>query len=600
MRVERLTGFCLLVRREVFDRIGGLDERYGLGFFDDDDLCVRAREAGFQLFVALNVFVHHFGSRTFAGLGIDCRKQLDENFELFRTKWGPEHSAGYRPSAADSDSTSDKPSGTVTVEPLNAVPERVRSRSRPSVSLCLIVKNEKANLPDCLASAADLVGEVIVVDTGSTDGTREIATRLGARVFEFPWIDDFAAARNESIRHATGDWIFWLDADDWLDNENRRKLETLFAELKNENIAYVMKCLCLCDAAREPGSEMVVDHVRLFRNHPQIRWKYRVHEQILPAVRRQSGQVRWADVTIHHVGYKDPVLRRSKLERDLRLLQREVADQPDDPFVLFNLGSEYAELKRPDEALPLLKRSLELSHPSDSIVRKLHALIVQCHRRLERTSEALEACRSGRMVYPDDAELLFQEGLILRGLGDRAGAEACLLRLLQSREDDHFASVDPGLRGYKARHNLAVLYQEQGRVIEAEVQWKSVTEERPEFTPARLGLGELYLSQGRWSDLEAVLDRLDASPSVQLEAEVLRARSALARTDYNEARRVLEKAIAQSPNALRPRVVLSHVLLREDRDSTAAERALREILALDPLNAEARHNLSVLLSRRSV
>src|SRR5262249_20880414 len=96
MQVDRLTGFCLLVRREVLDRVGGYDEQYGLGFFDDDDLCVRAQEAGCRLLVGLNVFVHHFGSRTFAGLGIDCGQQLRANFERFRQKWGEEHAAGYR------------------------------------------------------------------------------------------------------------------------------------------------------------------------------------------------------------------------------------------------------------------------------------------------------------------------------------------------------------------------------------------------------------------------------------------------------------------------------------------------------------------------
>src|SRR5438552_11313740 len=95
VQLDRLTGFCLLVRREVLDKIGGFDERYGVGFFDDDDLCVRAREAGFRLLVAQNVFIHHFGSRTFRGLGIDCEKQLASNFERFKDKWGAERCAGY-------------------------------------------------------------------------------------------------------------------------------------------------------------------------------------------------------------------------------------------------------------------------------------------------------------------------------------------------------------------------------------------------------------------------------------------------------------------------------------------------------------------------
>src|SRR5262249_33676525 len=149
--------------------------------------------------------------------------------------------------------------------------------------------------------------------------------------------DSFAAARNESLRHATGDWIFWMDADDSLDEHNRARLGELFAGLTPENVGYVMKCACLPDAPA--ASPTVVDHVRLFPNHPELRWRYRVHEQILPALRQRGGLVRWADVVIHHAGYQDPELRARKLARDLRLLRLEQHEQPDEPFVLFNLGA---------------------------------------------------------------------------------------------------------------------------------------------------------------------------------------------------------------------------------------------------------------------
>jgi len=96
-----------------------------------------------------------------------------------------------------------------------------------SVSLCLMVRNEEEKLAACLQSAADFVNETIVVDTDSTDGTRELAAKLGARVFGFPWSDDFAAGRNECIRHATGDFIFWMDADERIDQANREKLRVL-------------------------------------------------------------------------------------------------------------------------------------------------------------------------------------------------------------------------------------------------------------------------------------------------------------------------------------------------------------------------------------
>jgi tetratricopeptide (TPR) repeat protein len=346
----------------------------------------------------------------------------------------------------------------------------------PRVSLCLIVKNEEANLPACLDAAADLVDEVIVVDTGSTDRTKAIAQERGARVFDFPWVDSFAAARNECLRHATCPWIFWLDADDRLDDANRAKLRALFAGLGDDQVAYAMKCVCVPDTPG--GTATVVDHIRLFRNHPAIRWTYRVHEQILPAIRQCGGTVRAVDVRIHHVGYQDPALRGRKQQRDFRLLELDLADHPDDPFILFNLGWALEQQDRPAEALPCLRRSLERSQPGDSIVRKLYTLVMECHRRLGQPAAALAACQEGRRYYPDDAQLLFQEALLRHAQGDRAGAERCLLRLLTTQDEPHFASVAEGLRGYKARHQLALLYQEQGRLAEAEAQWRTVLQER--------------------------------------------------------------------------------------------------------------------------
>ena len=223
-----------------------------------------------------------------------------------------------------------------------------RTSRKSRVSLCMIVRNEEANLPNCLASVASLFDEIIVVDTGSTDRTNELAVAAGARVFDFPWIDHFAAARNESLRHATGDWIFWLDADDRLDESNRTKLKALLSSLKDDQAAYTLKCRCLPDAS---GSTTTVDHVRLFRNRPDVRWEFRVHEQILLAVRQSGAELRWADVIIDHAGYVDPALRHRKLERDLRLLQLEEAERPGHPFTLFNLGWHRSWAAKPKHSI---------------------------------------------------------------------------------------------------------------------------------------------------------------------------------------------------------------------------------------------------------
>src|SRR5262249_32807071 len=147
---------------------------------------------------------------------------------------------------------------------------------------------------------------------------------------------------------------------------------------------------------------------------------------------------------------------------------------------------------RPAEALPLLERSLERSRPGASIVTKLHALIAGCLRQLDRHREALDTCRAGLEHTPGDDELRFLEALIFRELGDPAAAEAALSQLLGSPQATGLANGDDSLRGYKARHNLAVIYEETGRAADAEVQWRSAVAENPQFLPGWLRLGELY------------------------------------------------------------------------------------------------------------
>ncbi len=121
--VPKLSGFCLLMKRAVYDKIGGLDERFGVGLFDDDDLAERARRAGFELAVAHDLFVHHFGSRTFQGNGVDAKKLLGDNARRFADKWGLKAAGGkavtLQPWRAASAVASDEGTvqGQVTVSP---------------------------------------------------------------------------------------------------------------------------------------------------------------------------------------------------------------------------------------------------------------------------------------------------------------------------------------------------------------------------------------------------------------------------------------------------------------------------------------------------
>ena len=300
----------------------------------------------------------------------------------------------------------------------------------------MIVKNEEASLPTCLTSVADLFHEIVIVDTGSTDRTIEVALGFGAQVHHFVWADDFSAARNEGLRHATGDWIFWLDGDEYLDAANRQRLRELFARLGAENAAYVMTQMCLAESALqgEAGpADKPIEQVRLFRNHPQIRWQHRVYEQILPAVRRLGGALHKTSVVIQHPGYRDPLLHRRKIERNLMLAEREHRDHPDDPYVLYTLGVFQQKLGQPAESLRYLQPCVNRRSAAATYGPKAHALLAQGYQQTGAPQQALAAYRAGRRQYPADGELICQEAMFLRAAGDQAGAEACLRAALREQ-----------------------------------------------------------------------------------------------------------------------------------------------------------------------
>jgi tetratricopeptide (TPR) repeat protein len=428
---------------------------------------------------------------------------------------------------------------------------------RKRVSLTMIVRDEERNLPECLASVADLVDEIIVADTGSVDRTREIALRFGACLVEAPWSDNFATARNAALERASGDWVWWLDADDRLDAENRPKADALFDRLGDEPDAYAMKVRSRLNATGTAAR--ILDQIRLFPRHPKIRWRYRVHEQIMPSVRDCGGEMRWSDVLIEHLGYQDRRARKRKLERNLRLLRLDEADHPDDSYTLFNLGWTSFDTGQFEDALRYLRRSLSLARPTTSYVRKLHVLLAQAHGRIGQTAEALAACDDALGRFPDDLELLFERAIHLHEAGDHAAAEQTLRKLLAVRPGQYLASVDAGLRGYRAFHLLGELCRAQGRVAEAEHHWQAAVAERPDFAPVWVALGELWLREKRWGDVEKAAERLHACEASITDAIVLRVRGRLAAGDEAAARQLLEDGLAANPNAGQLRQLLDQL-----------------------------------------
>jgi tetratricopeptide (TPR) repeat protein len=460
----------------------------------------------------------------------------------------------------------------------------------------MIVRNEQQNLGRCLASVANVFAETIVIDTGSVDGTKACARRFGARVYDFAWVDSFAAARNESLRHARGDWIFWLDADEHLDGANVQKLRQLLASLPAENTVYFMRQWSAADPMK--GASILVDQARLFRNLPGARWRGRVHEQIFQALQATGAREVRTDIVIAHDGYQDAGLLKKKHERNLRLLRLELQDNPRDAFACYNLASAYLDLGQVEEAIGLLCRCLDCAPPRSSYLPKAHFLLAGAYHLLGRSEDALRACRAGKKHFPADVGLWFYEGILLTARSDLPGARHAFETVLQLPEQLHYTGLDAKLSGCRTRHNLGYIYRRLGMASQAEEQWQEAVRQTPEFEPPWLALVELYLEQQRPAEAEGLLRRLEGKPYREAIRPALEGRLILARGDLAGARRILEQALGVNPGALWLRIFLADILIKVAGDAPAAEQHLRTILSLCPNEQQSRQKLAQLLAGR--
>lgn len=283
-----------------------------------------------------------------------------------------------------------------------------------TISLCMIVRNEEQDLGRCLESVAGAVDEVVVVDTGSTDGTVGVAEQHGAKVYHFPWRDDFSAARNESLRHAKGDWILWLDADEELALSDpiylRRALRA------NQGAAALMLQVQSLMDSHDPSRRIVHTSPRLFRNKPEHRFEGPIHEQVQETIERHGGIILESFISIRHYGYLPEVRRaKKKDERNLELLSRQVAEHPADSFARFNLATEYFVLGDHRTALREYQQAYERAPEAArgaQYFSKLMRNLAHCYRQVGEYAAALEVLTEAQRLYPDYTDLWLAEGMV--------------------------------------------------------------------------------------------------------------------------------------------------------------------------------------------
>lgn len=271
--------------------------------------------------------------------------------------------------------------------------------SMPTISLCMIVKNEEKHIARCLDSVAGLVEEIIIVDTGSDDRTTEIASRYTSKVYSYPWKDDFADARNHSFSKASMDYCMWMDADDVLEEAQREGFLRMKETLSSEVDMVMMKYNTAFDEAGRPSFSYFRE--RWIRNRAGYRWIGAVHEVIPP-----KGRTIYSDVAISHrkEGAGDP-------DRNLRIYRRMIAEGKTlDPRQQYYYGRELYYHGLYEEAVSVLEGFL--SAEEGWVENKIEACSVcaDCYYRLGQEREALNTLLRSMSFDLPRAELCCEIG----------------------------------------------------------------------------------------------------------------------------------------------------------------------------------------------
>jgi glycosyltransferase involved in cell wall biosynthesis len=414
---------------------------------------------------------------------------------------------------------------TVPLKGLAVRGERVAQKAQPSagltLTLAMIVKDEEEMLPRCLASVKDAVDEMIVVDTGSTDRTVEIAESFGAKVLHHDWTGDFAEARNVSFEAATGDWVMYLDADEVLVDEDVARLRELTQRTWREAF-YLVETNFTGDIS--DGEAVTHSALRVFRNRDEYRFDGRLHEQIankLPAYNPE--RLEHTSVRIEHYGYLATVRdAKEKSRRNIELLEQQLAEGATGPFVHFNLGSEYAAALDNEAALRELSMAWELLKAEGiqgyGFVPSLISRLVRAYRVNGKYAAARKQADEGLELLPNFTDLIYESAHALVAEGRLDDAAALFEQCLKMGDATSKYSPTVGCGTFLALTGLADVRRMQGRGHEAvELLRKSLTE-HPRYLGAVVPLAQAMLAAGAEPQtVVAAVEELvaDVTPSVR-------------------------------------------------------------------------------------
>jgi tetratricopeptide (TPR) repeat protein len=356
------------------------------------------------------------------------------------------------------------------------------------ITLSMIARNEAEYLEECLQSVQGVVDEIVLVDTGSTDATPQIAERYGAKVIHAAWQSDFAAARNIALQHATGDWILVLDADERLTPESKQAI--LNAARHPQFVGYYLEILNEIRA----GDYFVHRLVRMFRRMPYARWEGAIHEQIIPSLVSHKGRIATVAAQVRHLGYSKEVMRsRDKAQRNIEIILRELEQDPDDLFHKFNLANTYFTVGDYEQAAYWAEQTCPYLRGDEDYAGQIWANWVESLTHLEQYEAALQVGADALargidhpMVHYTLAMVYARMSCAQKSLEALEAARESAIRIgLLAPDGETLLSGsgyvgDVGVVTYKWRFAYARALRGLGRPDEACLLYERLVQERPE------------------------------------------------------------------------------------------------------------------------
>ncbi|MEK4210441.1 glycosyltransferase [Paenibacillus sp. FSL R10-2788] len=343
----------------------------------------------------------------------------------------------------------------------------------------MIVKNEEKYLSRCLESVCNKVDQIIIIDTGSTDNTMEIAKKYTNEIYHFTWVNDFAAARNESIKYATSDYILILDADEYLDptadlqREISSAFDYYFIRIINE-MSY--------------GRTLKHTAIRLFANHKKLVYHNRLHEHLNVMDDNNDYKGTSGELIVYHTGYINEVIQdKDKKQRNLPLMLDEVKENPTG-YNLFNMGKTYMWLEEHEKAIPYFQKAYSLSK-NLIIIPEIIVSLCSCLKELHRYEEGLQILKDAIPLYPQETDMRFVQGCLYMESGYTKDAIMAFEKCLEL--GDQGITVTEGNGSYIARFKMAEIYEGEFQLTKSYDQIIQAFQTKKSFAPALIKYFEL-------------------------------------------------------------------------------------------------------------